>query len=735
MAAIGNNFYPRRHAGKKPHHKYLQGSSNDAFTTTSRKAPSQKATISDTTKNTGVEEEESGDGCCDEDSDSSDEDSDEQDEDDPEEFAPSDGPAVHIDSVDTKGGATPNSSDRGAGLITNRLSVTTFESPSKKRTFSNVSNTSLLYGTSDSDGQKRSMQYPRKKLLRRLSNNPQGLLSYEGVLPSKKLLEQGLQVSDNAIESSDDDYAGVELVSDSEDNEPDMEKLEEQMIINSEAGLDLFSRRDSISSIGSDMFDFALIGGEPLDPEGDFFDIPSTIEEVAELTGFDPFKATPTSNGRKPSDGSTRRVRFDLEDSKVPEDAEVAEVSDSSSSTSSGADSALFPDLFLQQDQLDPSFRYMIENEMDLDIGNTTASDGEWELNGDASNVSHGIRTESEGSGDSEAGSSGYETDDGETTDEDLPPPATVHRPSALLQRQPSVNLGEKSSPKPFKRSKPQPPKRKGPVMGQWTVDPNKAYALIDSSGKKLILYAPRNTTKESVYWNESSGSSTVNNSPRTPYRPLTTEDSDLGDIASHQFTMAPDLMLGGFFGTGSGPGSLLAGQVIGPEEAFYPFINIDTNGFIVPSEESYDDEDDDEDNFDEDLDIQNFIDFGDGNSDSDDMEVLASPATSTATQIVSTPVKPVDKTPAAKILEHLDRSNVTAFRSNQHRSRKLASLPQHPSHRRASMRPVRLGGSVETPITPVRRRKSSNVDLHSSPLATKPLSRKLRSSRNHRGT
>jgi hypothetical protein len=128
-------------------------------------------------------------------------------------------------------------------------------------------------------------------------------------------------------------------------------------------------------------------------------------------------------------------------------------------------------------------------------------------------------------------------------------------------------------------------------------------------------------------------------------------------------------------------------------------------------------------DEYDDDLNIADFMDFGEsgGDTDLDDDDEFdetdrpVTPATSNAGHHGSTPAAPATATPHRKrttsdvMLEHFDRGVVTAFRSNQNRYRDVASLPSDPAARASVSRPVRSGKSAEALITPVRRRVRSN--------------------------
>lgn len=368
-----------------------------------------------------------------EDSSASKEDEQEDEEDDPEVLAPSHGrgkgkgkrPAIRIEPADEDESqdVEDETASHETGPIISKRPVNQFLNGNKKRTFSNVSNTSLLFGEDDTAPH----TFPRPKVARTLSHSGgTGLLTY------KSANDENTNGVDNAIESSDDeedmangaseekttdddddeDYSGVALISDSESDVEVMEQQEEHFIIQDEqqGDTELFSqefndaRRLSLDSYGSEsIFDFDA----PLD--GSFY-TPVNMQDV----GFGQFfeseqrPATPEPiSKRKFSDSSAKRVRFDDE----------VQVSDSSSSSSSELDSATFPDLFLEQDKLPPSLYQLLEADNDDDDGDFPSSASEhsyWDVGQDESRNLASQKTEEFDSDDfddsSEAGSSGYES-------------------------------------------------------------------------------------------------------------------------------------------------------------------------------------------------------------------------------------------------------------------------------------------------------------------------------------
>lgn len=385
-----------------------QGSSNHTGGRGSGQSSSEEAT----------NEDDEGDGSAGQEDDQEDE------EDDPEVLAPSHGhgkgkgkrPAIRVEPadgdefLDIEDGTT----SLEAGPKTSKHPVSHFLTNNKKRTFSNISSTSLLFGEDDAG-------FPRPKIARTLSHTGgSGLLTYTTAN------SKGANGSDNAIESSDEekdivgeaedeqgtndedeDYSGVNLISDDESDIDKIEQLEETFIIDDEhhhvPGFfnNAFNdaRRLSLDTQGSeDIFDFdAALGGTLYTP--------ANLQDVGFGQFFEPEPrpASPEPMAkRKFSDSSTKRVRFDDE----------VQVSDSSSESSSELDSAIFPDLFLQQDKLPASLYQLMEEDNDTDNGDYSESASEhsfWDFGQeDNRNSAHGNAADSDDS--SDPGSSGYES-------------------------------------------------------------------------------------------------------------------------------------------------------------------------------------------------------------------------------------------------------------------------------------------------------------------------------------
>lgn len=272
--------------------------------------------------------------------------------------------------------------------------------------------------------------------------------------------------------------------------------------------------------------------------------------------------------------------------------------------------------------------------------------------------------------------------------------------------------------------------------MGTFDINPKKALALIDNTGKHLLLFPASEPNAESRFFTESSNSS-VANSPRASLAQLHGDESDFSDIGSTPYANPMDVMFGGIFGADPNDNCLLRGQVIGPPEAFYPFKSFDVNGNPIGDDDDFDEFYEDEDDDPEaNINLEAFFDFGNEGSDSfdetaaEETDVPETPAASTMANFGSTPARPANS-PAERarhltetMLQHFDRGRgvVTSFRSNQNNYRELSRMHPHPDLRGSASRAVRSGRSAETLISPLRKR---GVDKKRRLQAGSPLVRR----------
>ncbi|KAJ5421207.1 hypothetical protein N7465_003726 [Penicillium sp. CMV-2018d] len=486
---------------------------------------------------------------------------------------------------------------------------------------------------------------------------------------------------DDSDDSSDDVYAGVDYITDAEDEDQDVEKMEEMMIVESEKthrplpSTGFAEDQWAINSFDDHMFlpAASFFDEEHLYSAMDTFGDPQVTSEAAE---------TPVA----------RRVHFE-------------ERSDSSSDSDSHSDDDI-PGDFLQQDSLDPQLRRMIENDNENFQRNIRRQSEE--MFGDA-DYGHGSIYHVESEGSSEGSLSGYESDDGDTTDEDLPPPATITHPRSLLRRDSSDSLA------PVDEKSDCIPRRRGPIMGTFVADPHKPVALVDCTGKHLVIIPAYASSRHD--WLESAANSmpgTANTSPRQTTLHLV-DESDTDALASpNQLDFSPMLASSAnLMMTALGNDLTPGGQVMGPPEAFYP-----SQDFTIDSSFEEDEEDDPESA----LNVDDFIDFGNGSSDEDedmDDDAMVSPMAAPFAKSMGTPTptRKSESQPAnneERFLNHLDKGIVTAFRRNHNRYQALLRLPQHrefmPANSPARPASVFRHAKNSDQRTPTRKRKSSSI-------------------------
>lgn len=256
--------------------------------------------------------------------------------------------------------------------------------------------------------------------------------------------------------------------------------------------------------------------------------------------------------------------------------------------------------------------------------------------------------------------------------------------------------------------------------MGTFVADPNKPVALVDRTGKHLVIIPAYASSRHD--WLESAATSacgTANNSPRATTMQLI-DESDTDALVSPNMDLSPMLASSAnLMMTAVGNDITPGGQVMGPPEAFYP-----SRDFAIDS--SFEEEDEDEDP-EAQLNVNDFIDFGDGSSDEEmdkesDEEAPASPMTVAAVGSANgtpTPNRAADPhqtnhqtNSAERFLNHLDRGIVTAFRRNHNRYQALLRLPQHrefmPANSPARPASVFRHARHADQRTPTRKRKAS---------------------------
>ncbi|KAI9800512.1 MAG: hypothetical protein M1825_004060 [Sarcosagium campestre] len=554
--------------------------------------------------------------------------------------------------------------------------------------------------------------------------------------------------SSASASSSDDDYMGVDLISDSDEDEPSVERAEERLIMDSELEGD--ADIDLTAPFGVDEWDGIHLDESLFPAESSVLDDLFPHANPYFANEFDMLNTSNTSAQEVGSEcvSESKRVRFkdDPVHSRTP------------STSSSEEDMEPFPDLFMQQDQMDPGFRHIIEHEQEDGVSESSAGEGSyWDFGGSDEHDIHQAFDASGESDDSDVSSSGYESDEGETTDEDLPPPSAIARTRSVLRRPSTSSIdmdGDSSPAGSFRQSFKLKHRRPGPSLGSWVADPSKPIAVLDNSGKRMIIFPAqtvRNETNPAFGAPMSSDSSVAVSPMHVPIQMSDDSDVDQSDFSrpAYMASMPPlsssayNRTLGGLLQGVPGNEYLMGGQILGPPEAFYPFMDIGVDGTMQPME---DDDATESDDPEETLNVLDFIDFGNGssaeedngkgNDDQDEEGTLAPPATPVDNAMptlppienasgvgVSEPAALRSETNSANdMLSHFDRGVVTAFRRNQNRHKLLLTrqpirtLPQFgPSlYHRGIIKGGRFG-AVNKPISPRRKQRLSTSSVGAS--------------------
>ncbi|KAL8669086.1 MAG: hypothetical protein Q9168_006311 [Polycauliona sp. 1 TL-2023] len=515
-----------------------------------------------------------------------------------------------------------------------------------------------------------------------------GEASYSGTKP---VCSDGNTVSSDEDE---DDYTGVDLISESGDEDPMVNSSKQEAAIDSEGGnIDgAFPRDPPNSPYDAFSFSYAEVGQvdfdlDPFLTDDIFFkDQMNLIDHHEGVPVADDFAS---ANDHRPAslmdETPRRRVRF-ADPLMLPSEA--------SKFHSADVDSGRIPSTRVDDDMsnkvneyfsshghsgaIDEALRSEAKGINAFDVFAPKDNDDDQEDNDEDTDSSVG-------------NSSGYETDQGETTEEEDVPASATTRPSAVLRDSSSITLANNSfSGQPLPRAPTtnlRSARQWGPTLGSFVTDPRKPIAVVAKDGKQLIIYpAQRPASRGGKVFPSivSSGQSSVQASPRTamakmtaPSHPTTTDDSEVerSEMSSQGMTTpmlsaSPNLMMSGL---GLGSGNMFSGHAMGPPEAFFPFQSIAADGTMIVDglDVGYDDasSEDDGENL---LNIEDFVHFGDDSEDSDQdpesaVESRLSPANSSPSQNAAKPSSVAPSPTQSTFLDHLDKGMVTAFRRNQY--------------------------------------------------------------------
>ena len=191
--------------------------------------------------------------------------------------------------------------------------------------------------------------------------------------------------------------------------------------------------------------------------------------------------------------------------------------------------------------------------------------------------------------------------------------------------------------------------------------------------------------------------------------------DMEIASIEqSPMFSNSANLMMSAVYGP---PGNFFG--ALGPPEAFMPFTSISADGTIIQdSISSYDEEDlTDEDN----LNVEDFLTFGEGDSDGRELETQDDSG-ETAAEPPSTPADATyvaSENQAHPLLDHFNPGVVGAFRRNQNLHQLISrnatthnSLAFSGLYGQDAIRGIKANrlAAANTPITSIRRHNFSSM-------------------------
>ncbi|KAM0283165.1 hypothetical protein ACHAQH_002647 [Verticillium albo-atrum] len=550
--------------------------------------------------------------------------------------------------------------------------------------------------------------------------------------PRKVARRRSSVTSSSSFDLSDEEggYSAVEDISDSEDNdEEDVDAAEEEHIITRvlhpstassprpqtppQAGptLDVDPEEEEDDEDDDEDDDADIEDDENADADvddGGSWD--GIVSEVDETVSSDNH-ATPHRAAHE------RHVRF----VDVPS-------SDSDSTETEDDHADFFPDLFVDQNTLDPSFRREIEQEDDDNSSSHSGSywdfHGVYEYNASADSEVEAIIQELEDDNtpvatpfplqdapeileqaaravaEEDAELDGYETDGDTTEDDDDVPIPPVRR--KLRRPSPVDQTDESDVDEPIKG------RRGHPRVGRFNLDSSerKPIAVVNPISRKMMIFTPH----------------------RRRHLDLSPEQFNMpayGVQSSPMLGSSAHIMMSAMYSSNAGFGDLMNTQAMGPAEAFFPF----------PSEPNTADESSDmgpegEDEAERSLDIDDFITFDAGShADEDDEDDWCR-----SDALTSTPARPTTASSEGDLLSHVNASNVGAFRRDQINQRLILSekatqdsLAFSSPYNYTALRGIKSDRfeTAAAPLTPMRRQKRQMQDSARSPLETASQKRK----------
>ena len=310
--------------------------------------------------------------------------------------------------------------------------------------------------------------------------------------------------------------------------------------------------------------------------------------------------------------------------------------------------------------------------------------------------------------------------DYGETTDEEDVPATALATPQAI-HRRPSVNsMGSVHGP--FKVPTTPASHRYGPRMGLFTTDARKPVAILDGTGKNLVIFPAKRPSSVKTSLARVPGG----NSSSAPMTPITSHpilgaitdvsDSDYNDLAS-QISVDPILSIGpNLTGAGLARG-VSANAATGPQPTSPSLIFAPLDSMEDPGNYLLTDDEDEAVNDEDMLNIGDFIHLGEDTSDEDGADESATSPTF-ASESDTKPAAGLTQTSSSSLsstqdlLKHFDTGVITAFRrgQNQHQAHSMQRRPTHGlSLSMSAMKTGKHGSTAPFPSGTPKKRKLSD--------------------------
>ena len=309
--------------------------------------------------------------------------------------------------------------------------------------------------------------------------------------------------------------------------------------------------------------------------------------------------------------------------------------------------------------------------------------------------------------------------DYGETTDEEDAPADALTKPHALL-RQPDAYSSHAPVLMQGEFKVPAIPAslRRGPRMGTFTIDSKKPVAVVDSTGENMVIYpatrpAPVKTSLARI---PSGNNSSTPATPITPHATLGSaadlSDTDYTDMAS-QISVDPVLSAAPNFASAGFPDPAPTVPLrVDPPTSSSVFLPMDS--IEDPANYLIDDDEDDLDEAEQNLELDDFIDWGDGSSEDEGANASAASPTSASgaesKDKLLSKTSPSSASSAQDYFKDFDTGLITAFRRDQSRMHHAQRRPHHGlSLSMSAMKTGRHGTSAAFPLPQSKKRKLSD--------------------------